>query len=217
MDKVYQHGLCNIAACMATNSGEGLFDNRDAILGAPFRFEWEWLDHASMFTAYFDWFDIVTKYSPLYRRGWVVQERLISPRTMHFSTFPFWECSRMVTCETYPLEAYAQKYQWLPLPEKGIPISSEPPEETWLRIIEHYSNCELTRFSDKLIALSGVAKMFSPHMGGDYHAGLWESRLIQDLLWQVRKHASGGETSAERPLEYVGKIPSRDLINLEIC
>ena len=204
MDKVYEYGLCNFAACTSTSPGEGFFRERDAGVGGPFSLEWEWLDHTARFVVFFDWFDTITRYSPLYRRGWVVQERLISPRTMHFSTFPFWECHEMVTCEAYPSEIYAQKFQWLSLPEKGITRDGESPEKTWLRIIEHYSNCDLTYARDKLIALCGVAKMFSPSIGGHYLAGLWSTNLLQGLLWQVKKHVSGSDVATERPLEYVG-------------
>ena len=207
MDKVYQYGLCNLAACISTNSGESFFCEREADLGGTFEVEWNWMDYASKSTAFFDWFYVVTKYSPLYRRGWVVQERLISPRTMHFSSFPFWECRAMVTCESYPSDTYGQRYEWLSLPEKGLSEYGESPEMTWLRIIEHYSTCDLTHISDKLIALSGVAKMLSPQIGGKYHAGLWSSFLLEGLLWQARKHASGSEMSAERTSQYIGMLP----------
>ncbi|CZR57687.1 uncharacterized protein PAC_07576 [Phialocephala subalpina] len=41
---------------------------------------------------------------PLNRRGWVVQERLLSPRICHFTgTQLIWECSEAFACERYPL------------------------------------------------------------------------------------------------------------------
>lgn len=40
---------------------------------------------------------------PLLRRGWVLQERVLSPRTLHFtSTQMFWECNQKIACETFP-------------------------------------------------------------------------------------------------------------------
>jgi hypothetical protein len=190
---------------MSTNPREGFFRQRDVDLGGPFSQEWVWVDHRTKFTIVFDWFPTLSTYSPLYGRGWVVQERLISPRTMHFATYPFWECNQTVCCELYPSESYHEKYNWLPLPEKNIAGHRTAPEETWFRIIEHYSSCELTHIKDKLIALCGVAKMLSPFLGEKYIAGLWESDLLRGLLWQVRKQISGNDFSAERPSQYIGE------------
>ena len=190
---------------MSTNPRDGLFRERDADLGGPFSQEWAWHDQQTTFTIFFDWFSVISKHSPLYGRGWVVQERLISPRTVHFSTYPFWECNETVQCESYPSEIYAKTHEWLPLPEKNIASGETRPEETWLHIIEQYSNCELTHIQDKLIALCGVAKILSPSLGGKYLAGLWESDLLRGLLWQVKKQISGDNFATERPLQYIGE------------
>jgi hypothetical protein len=204
MDKVYQYGLCNFASCMATNPREGFFIERDVSIGGPFSQPWNWVDHRSTFSIFFDWFSLASKHSPLYRRGWVVQERLISPRTMHFTTFPSWECHETVLAESYPSELYAKRYKWLSLPEKNIANDEESPEDTWFRIVEQYSDCDLSHSEDKLIALCGVAKILSPLLGERYFAGLWDSILLEGLLWQVKRHITGGSYAAERPLKYVG-------------
>jgi hypothetical protein len=47
----------------------------------------------------------------------------------------------------------------------------------WKQIIEVYSRTSLTKPADKLIALSGVAKMMSAQAGGTYLAGLWTEYL----------------------------------------
>lgn len=41
--------------------------------------------------------------APLHQRGWVLQERLLSPRTIHFGQEQiFWECRCELACEAYP-------------------------------------------------------------------------------------------------------------------
>ena len=41
--------------------------------------------------------------SPLGRRAWVVQERLLAPRVIHFGANQlFWECNGLKACELYP-------------------------------------------------------------------------------------------------------------------
>lgn len=204
MHKIYSSGMFNIAACLSTSSNESIFRDREPSLGGPFSITWDWQDHKARFQAIFNWHTVVIRHSPLYRRGWVVQERLISPRSMHLSTYPFWECKQMVTCEAYPTDHYANSIAWIPEPNKVLTRSDAILEDRWAQIISYYSYCELTEFSDKLIALSGIARIFAQHMSCKYYAGLWESNLLQGLLWQVRKHASGGEMVDEKPTQYVG-------------
>ncbi|RMD39776.1 hypothetical protein DV735_g5356, partial [Chaetothyriales sp. CBS 134920] len=41
--------------------------------------------------------------NPINRRGWVLQERLLSPRILHFGAQQvFWECRESLACETFP-------------------------------------------------------------------------------------------------------------------
>ncbi len=66
--------------------------------------------------------------APLYS-GRAVHERFLNARVMHFSKFPFWECSAALATEIYPtrLEANIQRFpdlselqrQWL-TPQKAL-------------------------------------------------------------------------------------------------
>lgn len=41
--------------------------------------------------------------TPLSRRGWILQERLLSPRVLHFTNSQLaWECDELEACQTYP-------------------------------------------------------------------------------------------------------------------
>lgn len=40
--------------------------------------------------------------TPLHKRAWVLQERVMSPRTIHFGEQLFWECREHKACESYP-------------------------------------------------------------------------------------------------------------------
>jgi hypothetical protein len=54
---------------------------------------------------YFKWSQQITS-ANLCRRGWVVQERLLSPRIVHFAKEQlFWECVTMQSIEEWPREA----------------------------------------------------------------------------------------------------------------
>jgi hypothetical protein len=49
-----------------------------------------------------------------------------------------------------------------------------------------HSSCkgtDLSKQEDRLPALSGVAKNFEKHNGGEYYGGIWEADLQDQLMW----------------------------------
>jgi hypothetical protein len=60
---------------------------------------------------------------------------------------------------------------------------SEDVHRIWLDIEEEYSMLAITKESDRLPALSGLAKFLSQKFQALYLAGLWESNLAIGLLW----------------------------------
>ncbi|KAK4207244.1 heterokaryon incompatibility protein-domain-containing protein, partial [Rhypophila decipiens] len=208
MGRIYQNGLCNIAATAASFgkefSGLLLKDRKptrrlSAAFGIPIQGSHEQLMKSALFTASCDsdfgdlWRSAVEQ-SPLRSRGWVFQERYLSPRTIHFaSSEVFWECITTITSESansLPISLY-DKYtrsvkRW------GIASDHNSHLEPWYGIVFQYSQCSLTRESDRLMALAGVAKSVAsyrdsiPHSApAKYLAGLWESDLPESLVWIV--------------------------------
>lgn len=55
----------------------------------------------------------------------------------------------------------------------------------WLRMVEEYCHRNLTNATDRLPALSGMAKVMSNKIKDRYLAGLWEEYLPQSLVWWV--------------------------------
>jgi hypothetical protein len=120
--------------------------------------------------------------TPLNRRAWVMQERMLSPRVIHFGKHQlFWRCQMHTACETFPKgipeatgsaafsqSAYGVDFQHLSC-TRGLL------EDLWFQVIENYSTYGITRESDKLIALSGIARMFGEEVketDDKYIAGL---------------------------------------------
>ena len=56
----------------------------------------------------------------------------------------------------------------------------------WRRLVSYYARLELSFPSDKLPAISAIAGRMGSALGDEYLAGIWKSRLPQDLLWDVR-------------------------------
>lgn len=105
MDSVYNNSYCNIAAAHSVNCEGGLFVTRDPSLIEELRVETEWENLKKMKFIVNDpkfWIRRVDD-APLHHRGWVLQERILSRRTVHFGFDQIlWECSENDGCETYP-------------------------------------------------------------------------------------------------------------------
>lgn len=50
-----------------------------------------------------------------------------------------------------------------------------------------YSQCQLSKDDDILVAISGIAKVVERSMNDEYLAGLWRSTLLIDLLWSTKR------------------------------
>ncbi|KAI0023924.1 heterokaryon incompatibility protein-domain-containing protein [Xylariomycetidae sp. FL0641] len=110
--------------------------------------------------------------SPLLKRGWVYQERILSPRILHFTEHHvLWECNEALWWGSQTTTG-----EW---PQE---ILTDRP---WGQIVEEYSRTVLTKDSDRLPALSGIARRFGETHGWTYVAGLWKENLATQLLWDV--------------------------------
>jgi hypothetical protein len=66
--------------------------------------------------------------------------------------------------------------------KKGGGIQSA--HSVWRNLVQEYTRCRLTNFSDKLIAMAGLASHLQPSIGTDeYVAGFWRSQLPHALCW----------------------------------
>jgi hypothetical protein len=57
-------------------------------------------------------------------------------------------------------------------------------------LIFSYGRRSLTKSSDKLPALAGIARIYSQKLQDDYLAGLWKECLIPCLFWKVHEARS---------------------------
>ena len=130
--------------------------------------------------------------NPLAYRGWVCQERLLSPRILHFtSTQLLFECA--MGCLSEEGFDLSESDSCTPArilrslgPPSGNAAGSFAVIRTWyVNIIsEEYSRRQLSRSSDKLIAIAGVAKVISEQVRSPYIAGLWLAYLHIGLAWR---------------------------------
>ncbi|KAF5659051.1 heterokaryon incompatibility protein [Fusarium circinatum] len=205
MHLVYANSACTISATASGGPDEGLFRSRTAqetlvghikvsfTDGKPRRFDVRDQHHMQRLTQ-----------GPLSDRGWVFQERILSPRVLHFAkTQAVWECFEMNKSEMFP--------RWSPRPadavytpdlkaidaffDDGHRRTAWSKEENkkmtvdvyqqWVNLVKTYSKCSLTCPDDRLMAMAGIAEMFKKNSGDEYLAGLWRSRIVEGLNWVV--------------------------------
>jgi len=64
----------------------------------------------------------------------------------------------------------------------------EDPSTVWHGLVQQYSKRKLSKWDDRLLALSGIARRFSSQFDvtiGSYLAGLWEVDFLWHLMWRV--------------------------------
>jgi hypothetical protein len=131
--------------------------------------------------------------SPLYSRGWTLQEEILSPRFLSFEpTQVYFRCSKHIDYECGHRESVNR---WNALTAQFHPddINSKA---LWIRIVENYSSRTLKVPTDKLPALSGLAQVYQNSWNDTYLAGLWKNELWTHLIWYGNM--------LKRPPEYLG-------------
>ena len=106
MKDVYRNAFLTIAAAGAASSSTGCFFDRDIDLVKAITVSVSWLGVSEGKYFICDgliWQDNIVN-APLNQRAWVVQERLLSPRILHFGRDQIaWECRELEACETFPI------------------------------------------------------------------------------------------------------------------
>ena len=205
MGSIYMNGLCNLAATAATDSNGGLFFDRNVTTIHPLRVRCHWTfedfhglyQHTPGGVCNVDDYLLLNRMiedTELNTRAWVFQERLLSPRVVHFAQNQVaWECKNGLACEMYPSGASAGpasvanwSHFW---PIKNLAYewstkSTEAIHADWRRAVHWYSGSSMTKRKDTLPALSGLAKVMQNVTGDKYLAGLWETTIAHDLAWE---------------------------------
>lgn len=129
---------------------------------------------------------------PLLKRGWVYQERLLSPRVLYFvGEEVIWECNHAIACECggENLEHAMERARISDSSRTngfsciGAHALHPAPLDLWYQIVDEYCALSLTHASDIYPALSGIAKIFAAEIDDEYIAGMWRRTLLANLLW----------------------------------
>lgn len=219
MGDVYRQAELTIAAAAGEDGNAGLFSPRER--------DWEACLFESRATGESGWVGIVpsdwdrewekASGSHLQTRAWTFQERVLSTRVLHFGKGGlFWECRSSCATEIcqrgLPHANLYSGVDWTAPNLRPVKPAVLTPKERrwdtnpraavtrWFELVEEYSSRDLTVATDKLIALSGIAKRIRQleYAELEYVAGNWGGKWFGLCLsWaSLRSYDS---TACERP------------------
>ncbi|PVI05621.1 HET-domain-containing protein, partial [Periconia macrospinosa] len=185
MASIYSNAFLTIAATSASGPHEGLFSTTTqtsvaqilpgGALNAEFSGYGPVYAHPKI---HHTWEEPVN--FPLLKRGWVLQERMLSRRVLHFTKKELmWECLSASGCECRSAShvGHRHKKDFISIERIRSQLSD------WGDIVRVYSSLRLTLDADTLPALSGLASVWKNAFQDRYLAGLWRHRLLYGLLW----------------------------------
>lgn len=187
MATVYANSALNLAAVDSSDSDTGLFFQGRAAKILSWRVEVDPTERYGPTAKITSWDCVPSSQlssldnSILHKRAWVFQERFLAPRSLNFGKFELsWECRTKKACEVSLCSAESET-----LPGISIKVLMAYHADQWFEIVSQYSKRMLTVPSDKLVALSGVARVFALGSGKTYVAGLWKEDLVRQLTWRT--------------------------------
>ena len=205
MDEVFSHAFLCIAATASAKSSSGLFRTREASSRVTCEVTTSWSDRPNGVYQIYNqkiWPNAFED-QPLMTRAWVVQELQLPSRILYFNSNQiFWQCFDRLACEELPTHINADRktvrqqqdkfeissydyYHRASIGDRASPmIRTNHLIELWRLILEQYTNCRLTFSRDKLVAISGLARLFCEPLSDTYCAGLWVRRMPIELLWK---------------------------------
>ncbi|KAF1964876.1 HET-domain-containing protein, partial [Bimuria novae-zelandiae CBS 107.79] len=225
MCDVYRNAVVTIAAASAPGGDVGCFQDRDGIVQLPFLVDIS--STASepnvdtekprqlVFTSYgrTQQADGPIAEPPLYGRSWVLQEQLLSPRMLIFDDLQLrWECNASHGSERTPLGGISRHIGHHKAIRTGIFASDEffsiPSMadkaqaakyqlQYWMHTVMDYTHRGMTKPSDRLVAIDGIAQALSRHTTQTYYAGLWSQDFWLGLLWSIPHTAEYTPTTTD--------------------
>ncbi|GAB7329013.1 hypothetical protein MBLNU13_g00864t2 [Cladosporium sp. NU13] len=201
MDQVYAGSLLNISASHGRDGNTGCFMQIAHLATSP-SIVVPWAKSESAEPEYYelaedsalrgetDLLSTFYRTSNVFKRGWIVQERILASRVLHFASKTLvWECCEGVATQRRPHVSQRHDVQPLrPLPGYLGPRAEPWPRSvlvvTWCNAIWTYSRTTLTKPNeDKLVAVQGVTKRIAGLLDDSVSYGFLSCTLPHALCW----------------------------------
>jgi hypothetical protein len=150
-------------------------------------------------------------------RGWVAQEQVLSRRSLSYTNAGiFWDCRKWNCSEQFPAGIpYVRSVSQENIICRAMKWVSNPSldngSDLWQRVVEDYSSRSLSKESDRLFAIQGIASFWSSRLGDDIVAGIVRGSFQTQLGWRVdrgRNYISSKSESLNAPSWSWGSVMS---------
>lgn len=222
MGEIYKHSFVTIAATNAEDSASGFLKKRIAEINCNIHLEEE-VELQVCIRPRIEWYCFAEIGGPLSKRAWVLQERLLARRILHFGKQQImWQCKSKTLAEAFcdtdqptegqiPEDVENMLRKQFHTETKASSDSELDPSTTtnlsltrspivrsenynmqdniydqWYHVIGKYGTLSLTKQSDKLPAIAGIARQVQIATGDTYLAGLWKSDIERGLQWSYQ-------------------------------
>ncbi|KAK2758464.1 heterokaryon incompatibility protein [Colletotrichum kahawae] len=142
------------------------------------------------------------------KRGWVLQEYMLSSRLLIFSEYELlWQCKEL---ELQSVVGGDEALEYLQ-PLEGLPWTSFKEDNAglyghddgeklylWKTVVEQYTRRLLTNADDRLDALRGITRELEVLWEDSNYFGLWEKWFVELLAWYKPKGAGTKEEESQR-------------------
>ncbi|PVH68741.1 HET-domain-containing protein, partial [Cadophora sp. DSE1049] len=137
-------------------------------------------------------------------RAWTLQERILSPRVLHFGAHQM-----VLECETCTVSEAGIDKVWGPLYGEATTYISRHSRKMgrnpkdrlllcWYELLKEYTKRSLTKEEDKLVALLGIIDLIRGKISDEIVAGLWRTDIPRGLCWIVLDNAHSRRPSTPR-------------------
>ncbi|QIW97118.1 hypothetical protein AMS68_002636 [Peltaster fructicola] len=146
------------------------------------------------------------------KRGWTLQQRLLSSRILYFGTKQlYFECHALTRYEDiWPAIPHSNWQDRAVDSEHRVPKDFMQPDTSvehalarWYDVVHNFVSRSLSRESDKLPALSGIARCVQRCLQAEYYAGLWSTDMVYGLSW-MRLAGADQHAKCQIPVEHRG-------------
>jgi hypothetical protein len=126
------------------------------------------------------------KPSGLFSRGWVFQEMALAPRMLEYSSELKWHCNELQICDCRE-PSTADDRTFVSINRANVrsltSYTIEDQKVVWMAIVKRYVQLDLTKPTDLLPGLSGIAPLYPMRASNQYLSGLLSESLPDNLLW----------------------------------
>ncbi|KAK7177874.1 heterokaryon incompatibility protein [Paraphaeosphaeria sporulosa] len=120
------------------------------------------------------------KRSQWYKRGWILQERLLARRIIYFMKEKvYWSCFS----ETQEEEGGDPR---VAIRTSLFSTSARNSSHRWRTILSEYVRCHITLNSDRLVAVEGISRILETSFSLKVHAGISDEETAESLLWYTK-------------------------------